>query len=315
MAIPRAVQRRADKARELARKMQSGSSGDPEGRRMMENQQPAPNQSQDVANHSPVEATPVPAPTQNQETAFAPQSGPADDWELRYKNLRNSRNEKLEAERKRVSQLESQLVQLAAQAPSAPQGESQFSLSKEELEGMSEDDVSIYNKMAGKLESKFKVEQQDDTAQHESIFFADVSSVVPQWESLNSDPLFMQWLSQADGFSGRTLKDTLVKARNDLDAKTVTALFTAYLSQGDADQDSKSNELAPHAVAGQVDPGRSHVSNNDKGVLIITNAEIKAFYARKNEVVRRKKMTPELLVQYEAQEQEIRLAMKEGRIR
>ena len=281
MAIPRAVQRRAEKARELAQKMQGGNPA-PEGRQMMGNQQPVPNQSQDVANQNQIEATPVQEPAQDQETAFAPQSGPADDWELRYKNLRNSRNEKLEAERKRASQLESQLIELAAQAPSAPQGESQFSLSKDELESMSEEEANIYNKMAGKLEDKFKVEQQDDTAQRESLFFADVSSVVPQWEALNSDPRFMQWLSQADGFSGRTLKDTLVQARNDLDANTVTALFTTYLQQSNANQDSSSNELAQHAnaPAGQVDPGRSHVPASNKGVLIISNAEIKLYQHR-----------------------------------
>jgi hypothetical protein len=316
MAIPRAVKRKAEKARELARQMQAGNQQAPQGHQMMENQQPAPNQSQQVVDQTPIEATPVQQAAPSQETAFAPQSGPADDWELRYKNLRSARNDKLEAERLRSSQLEAQLIELAAQAPRASQGESQFALSKEELEGMSEEEAKLYGKVTAKMEDKFKVEQQDDSVARESIFFADVASVVPQWEALNADPHFMQWLSQADGFSGKTLKDTLIAARSALDANTVTALFSAYLQEGNANQDSARNELAQHAPANTVDSGRSHVpANNGQGVLIITNAEIKGFYAQKNEVIRRKKMTPDLAAQYDAQEQEIRLAMKEGRIR
>ena len=308
MALPKAVTRRAEKARELARQQAA------QGREVVQQPDPQPNQPRERANEQFVQQEPVQAPAPQQDTAFAPQSGPAEDWETRYKNLRNARNEKLEAERNRAAQLEKQLIDLAAQAPSAPQAESQFALSEDELSDMSEAEAKIYSKMAAKFEDKFKVEEQDNTLNRESAFFAELESVHKNWEGLNADPNFMTWLQEPDGFSGRTRKDTLVNARSSLDSETVISLFSAYLQGGNANQDSEVNGSA-YQPAVDVNAGRPNLPvNNGQGVLIISNAEIQAFYAHKNQVIRRKKMTPELKVQFDEQDAQIRLAMKEGRV-
>ena len=109
MSAPRQVQRRAEQARELARQQQAKAQGRP----LMDSQQQEPNQPREQ--QAPQEVNqPLVQETVAQETAFAPQGGPAEDWETRYKNLRSSRNEKLEAERKRAAELEARIAELAA---------------------------------------------------------------------------------------------------------------------------------------------------------------------------------------------------------
>lgn len=313
MAIPRNVARRAEKAREQARQMAG--------------QQPTQQAPVAPVVTNVQEAPPVEGVTEEvQQVPVADaevQPGmkvSMDDFETRYKNLRTSRNDRATKAEGRVEQLEQDLVEARRLGTVNQVNTSPFQLSDEERSEMSEDEVKVYERLGSKFEGTFAKQTEQTDAQREAIFFADIESVVPEWEEINASAGFIAWLQQPDGFSGRSRQGTLKVARSELDARTVSTLFGSYKNEVVATGGSDNGVVAPTAEV-SIEPGRASSQANPMTggdgaqAQIISAADVSAFYRKRNELIRRKRMTPELKEQFDAHDVEIRKAHAEGRVR
>ena len=257
MALPRAVQKQADKARKLAQQAAQQPVAQPAEQAPVQLQPPL----QPAPPPTAVESQPIVESVQPviQEPVSALGEAPDplnENWEVRFKNLRKARDGELNDSRDRVAQLERQLLDATQDQKSEGDTSSEYQLTEDERKEMTPDAVAAFEKMATKMERQNQTKQADNKAEEESLFFADVDSIIPNWKQINSDPRFVEWLKQADGFGGGTRHDTLAQARANLDSKTVASLFSAY-AQGNADLDSNHGNEQPAPQAGTVEPGRS----------------------------------------------------------
>ncbi len=117
----------------------------------------------------------------------------------------------------------------------------QSGLSPEQLqllkdEGFSDELVEIFEsrQSSGNSEELEKVKQELDTVKQEtaqtkeSRFWDTLSSQVPGWESINSNPEFITWLQDYVPYQNYTFGDLLNHARNQFDFQTVSKIFNDF---------------------------------------------------------------------------------------
>ena len=92
-----------------------------------------------------------------------------------------------------------------------------------------------------------------DIKRKEGKYFDELSTGVKDWEAVNNDPLFLDWLSKEDEFSGFTRQEILTKARQTLNSKKTIAVFNAF---------KKSLKRPVRDISGEVVPGGS-VNSDD----------------------------------------------------
>jgi hypothetical protein len=61
--------------------------------------------------------------------------------------------------------------------------------------------------------------------------FDTLSARVPDWQAINENPEFIEWLQQEDAFAGRTFQDMLTEAFDRHDAPRVTAFFERFVNE------------------------------------------------------------------------------------
>jgi len=65
-------------------------------------------------------------------------------------------------------------------------------------------------------------------AEQERAFARDLSAAVPDWNTLNDDPVFIDWLQQTDPFSGKNRAELFDEAVKGKDAARVAHFFRTY---------------------------------------------------------------------------------------
>jgi hypothetical protein len=256
------------------------------------------------------------APTGAEAT---PASGSADDpikglsEELRVANQRwkvlqgmlDRKDEEITNMRTLLAQLsQQQTAQAQAAQPAAPEGPVVTDKDRKEFDADLIDLMTriaggevrralaeFQNSMDGKLgELRSSVEGvttvTNRTAQE--IFFESLSAAVPNWEQVNVDPAFLNWLQVADPFTGQKRLDLLTAAYQEMDARRTAAFFVTFAKEtGTATAAPTPTATAPAApaagkrsVSSLVTPGKSKAtppaaSENGK---IWTRAEISKLY-------------------------------------
>ena len=89
----------------------------------------------------------------------------------------------------------------------------------------------------------------------ESSFFKAIGENVKDWEAVNDDPVFLNWLSENDLFSGVSRRDLLVNAQNRLDSNTAINIFKAFKDRDGNSSNKKpkrklSDEVIPSSTVG-----------------------------------------------------------------
>jgi len=114
----------------------------------------------------------------------------------------------------------------------------------------------------------------------DSLFWSRLSDLVPDWESLNTNKGFLEWLDEKLPFSNVSKFDLLKQARAEFNANKVAEFFTSY-------KEEKGIVTTPNKQQGRriVAPGRSagSVGQNQTiqaGDKPLTREEIAAFYDR-----------------------------------
>jgi hypothetical protein len=147
-----------------------------------------------------------------------------------------------------------------------------------------------------------------------------LDQTVPNWQEVNGDPGFLEWLAQVDPYAGRERGDLLQQAYKAHDGPRVVAFFSGYLKEHAAVTPPPAPKPAAAAPAPQrtleqmVAPGTPKTgaagTQDGSGKRVWSRKEIGMFYA--DVQAGRFKGTPE---QRKAIEADIFAAQRENRIR
>lgn len=317
MSLPRAVQQQVEEADALVAQMNGNQPVDPEtGEPIVTDPQPAPEpQPQDIS------PEPEPKPAVSEET-----------WEQKYHTLKG----KFDAEVPRlyaqvremngqISQLTSDLAVAKAQ-PAQPVPASTPSLiTEQDKEAFGSDLIDLIErateaKLAGsrQLEAQLTAEIAELKGKLGNVTERQVVSdkdryenaltvAVSDWQALNVDQGFLNWLAEVDPVYGMPRQYALNSAYEALDAARTAAIFNQYKkSVAPAQTNSRPN------LNSQVAPTRSRTSpaptNPNVDKRFYSQADIDAFYTE----WRRGMIDEAEAVQIE---KDIHAATVEGRIR
>ncbi|UTA78970.1 hypothetical protein J4377_13510 [Halomonas sp. XH26] len=208
-------------------------------------------------------------------------------WEHRFNVIRGKYDTEVPALRKEVEQLKQQLAD-ASKAPDAPK-QSLPGVSDEELarykEEYGDDLVSLMMRLSGSQQQqpnteiaqrleRLESEKQEDA---EARFWIGLEQAVPNYQQINSEPAFLQFLSTFNPQTGKQHQQALSQAQQSLDAKGVADVFKLYLNQ------AKPTQQQRQVPDEQVEPRTTKAAPTPQaqGGKLWTGADITQFYRDK----------------------------------
>jgi len=180
----------------------------------------------------------------------------------------------------RVQQMEQLLASLSAQQTSAQSQQTvekivtdkdveEYGESLDVMRKVSREELLPMEQRFAQMEQMFKqmqtnvVPQVQAVAQRQQVsaeqgFWAELTSVVPNFRQINDNDAFQSWLLSADPLTGITRQTYLDDAQRSLDAKRVANFFRAWLeSTGQAAVAQSTGRAQNSELEKQVTPGRS----------------------------------------------------------
>ncbi|MGP5310603.1 hypothetical protein [Vreelandella alkaliphila] len=208
-------------------------------------------------------------------------------WEHRFNVIRGKYDTEVPALRKEVEQLKQQLAD-ASKAPDAPK-QSLPGVSDEELarykEEYGDDLVSLMMRLSGSQQQQPNTEiaqrlerlESDKQEDAEARFWIGLEQAVPNYQQINSEPAFLQFLNQFDPQTGKRYQQALSQAQQSLDAKGVADVFKLYLNQ------AKPTQQQRQVPDEQVEPRTTKAAPTPQaqGGKLWTGADITQFYRDK----------------------------------
>jgi hypothetical protein len=260
----------------------------------------------------PVESQDPPTPQPAIDSPPPPQE---ESWEHRFKVLQGKYNAEVPRfahENKdlkgRLQSLEDQLEEMKNAKPP------ELLVKPEEIEQYGEGLIDVARRVAreelaskdamiAKLKSEIDSVKSVQSHVVQDSFFRSLTEMVPDWEALNADTNFLNWLDGVDDLTGETRQSLLGKAEQQRDPVRAAKFFNTFkkTSQSWAAQSAASMEQ-------QIVPPTNQAPSTPQSKKIWTRAEITIFYDR----VRRGSISDADAVAIEA---DIASASVEGRIR
>jgi prefoldin subunit 5 len=256
-------------------------------------------------------------------------------WENKFKALQGIFNKEVPALQGQVKNLTAQLTQVQQTLEQVkaekqrPQEIAQPTADPKDVDNFGEDLVSMVARIADQrfgsvaqsvqsklselqtvissMEQRLEGTSQTVAVTSEQSFFDKLAKAVPEWESTNSDPAFLQWLGESDPVYGVPRQKALEAARNNLDAQQVANVFKAFAPTP--------VEVAPpvaNKVDRQVSPraGANAGAPTQQAAEMYTQRQITDFY---NDIARGRFRGREQ--EANAIEQAVNKAIAEGRVR
>lgn len=255
-------------------------------------------------------------PPVNEQNAGA--SNPDDDnsetYAQRWRSLQGSYNAAIRqksALEQRVTQLEELLSTLSNQsqqasrtpapAPQAPaparvvtdKDVEEYGESIDVMKRVSTEVLHPFMDRIGQLESALQqmqatvVPQVTAVSQRQQVsaeqqFWTDLSTYVPNWQEINGNESFQNWLLEADPLTGNNRQAYLENAQQSLDAYRVSAFFRTWLESSGQAYVAQTPQSGPttNELERQVAPGRTRGSAAPQGSQqrMYSTADIKKFY-------------------------------------
>lgn len=275
---------------------------------------------QEIEKQSQMEQMPQPSvesqdPPTPQPPIDSPPTSQEESWEHRFKVLQGKYNAEVPRfahENKdlkgRLQSLEEQLDEMKNAKPA------ELLVKPEEIEQYGEGLIDVARRVAreelaskdaqiAKLRSEIDSVKSVQSHVVQDSFFKSLTEMVPDWEALNADTNFLNWLDGVDDLTGETRQALLGKAEQQRDPVRAAKFFNTFkkTSQSWAAQSAASLEQ-------QIVPSTNQAPSTPQAKKIWTRAEITNFYDR----VRRGTITDADAVAIEA---DIASASVEGRIR
>ena len=314
MNLPRAVIEAERKAEEALQRLQQAR----QPQQPPTDQAPPGQVASDPPANTPAPSEPAaqaPAPA---NTPPAPASQEGDEkWEARYKTLHGKYNAEVPRLHAALKERDGKLNSLTeeVEALKASLAKPKESLVKpEEVNEYGEPLVDLIRRAAREevqakdaeiaaLKKRLESIDSNIVQTKEVGFFEKLAATVPDWMSINDDPDFHAWLSEADELTGYTRQAILSEAEEKRDADRVARFFNAYKKA----QENKA-AAATASLDSQVAPVVTRTPEAPPGKKIWTRAEIADFYARD----RRGELTE---ADASAIDAEIQSAIRERRVR
>lgn len=235
-AVPASVQRQAERSEELMKQMQDE---DPPRRR-------------DDTPMYPTEAYSEP-PTNEPEQETPSQESPQDGFEHKYKVLQGKYNAEMPRLQNQVSELYQHLSRLQqeneqlktqskeSEIPKMPEYEEidpeslteygdEFGKMAKQLNTLAQENRQLQDELKSIKDSTQKVQQTQHSSREEQ-FWDRLSNLVPNWDEVNQNQDFLNWLTEEDPVSGTVRQQILEHHRNNLDVNKVARVFKAWLDQ------------------------------------------------------------------------------------
>ena len=162
------------------------------------------------------------------------------------------------------------------------------------------------------LEAKVGVVDQQVAASAQDRFYDALAKQVPDWEQVNGDQRFLEWLGEVDNMTGVARQAYLDDAANRMDLARVVAIFSAFKQSvapaQQAQPQSQQAQSRKQELERQVAPSKSKASApTETGKRIWTKAE----FERAMDPRYTKHMSADEAAKLEA---ELDLAVVEGRV-
>jgi regulator of replication initiation timing len=317
MSLPRAVQQQVEEADALVAQLNGAQPVNPDtGEPIVTEPQPAPE-----PQPQPISQEPDPKPAVPDET-----------WEQRYHSLKGKFDAEVPRLYAQVREMNDQIKQLVADnavlkaqpaAPATP-APAKTLITEQDKEAFGTDLIDLIDrateqKLAGsrELEAQLRAEINElkgklgNVSERQVVSDKDryetaLTAAVPDWQALNVDQGFLNWLAEVDPVYGMPRQYALTNAYEALDATRTANIFNQYKKSIAPATQNRAN------LQSQVAPTRSRTSpaptnpNVDKRVY--TQQDIDAFYSE----WRRGLIDEAQAVQIE---NDIHAATTEGRIR
>lgn len=259
-------------------------------------------------------ATQPPANEQN-AGASNPDDENSETYAQRWRSLQGSYNAAVRqktAMEQRVSQLEELLATISKQPAQAPQNAQAPAAVPQALpRAVTDKDVEEYGESIdvmrrvstevlypvmdrlSQLENTLQqmqatvVPQVTAVSQRQQVsaeqqFWSDLSTYVPNWQEINGNESFQNWLLEIDPLTGNTRQAYLEQAQHGLDAYRVSAFFRTWLESSGQASVAQTSQPTPatNELERQVTPGRTRGSAAPQGSQqkSYSAADIKKFY-------------------------------------
>jgi hypothetical protein len=337
MALPRAVQAQGEEADRIQQAL-AAAAAQAAGVQTPTDESPAAD-SPAFETSAPQLVTPqqpAPAPVP-QEPAAQPQPAKAEDWEQKYRSLRGlyeqqvpqlraelrQRDERLAGFEQRMQEMEKR-TPVSATTPTQP---SQKLVTQQDVEAYGADLIDLIKRAAqesvpstwdqerqellskvAQLESKVgSVSTQSQTAVADA-FWAGLERRVPDWQTLNTDQSFLQWLTERIPGTPVNRQSILDEANARWDANAVAEVFDEYKATHARAPAPVAQPAAP-SLQSQVAPSRTRAAAPQAPTQerVWTSKDIGEFYQQ----VRRGVIRPEDAARIEG---EINAAVSAGRV-
>ena len=246
-----------------------------------------------------------PAPEVTPEQVAEPEVVPAapepevrvPDWEQKYRTLQSKYDVEVPRLHREVRETNAKLQQLvqeleAAKATPQKQDAAPVPVSEQDREAFGDDLVNLQERIAravaapleqtiqklterlGKYESTAEVVASQQAATAEDRYFERLAAQVPNWEQVNGDAKWVEWLSGRYPGMAMTRQEQLNAARSALNLETTVELFRAF-----EELTQKPKSTNSQALNSQVAPPKSKQSStpvSDASTRIWTQAEVAA---------------------------------------
>jgi len=236
---------------------------------------------------------------------------PVIDWEHKYKTLQGKYNAEMGRLQTSLRDLQAENEALKTELKTLKEmieKRNTTEANEEMLQNLKETFPEIYDVLK-QMSSRFVTRDELDRIKAEvaqeiqpvmkTTFEAQLTALVPDWQQLNVDPDFIDWLQQKAPFSTKTLHEMMLDAYNAGDAQAVAQFFIEYKNQK-----KQKSTLPPQT---NVSPVGRQVARTTTSPRLIKREEIVKFY-RDCALGR---YTPE---EKAKKEEEIRKAIEEGRV-
>lgn len=222
-------------------------------------------------------SSPAPAPA----PAATPAPAPAEDWQQKYRSLQGLFAQKSGELQGQIKLYESQFAQMQQQIDAlsrarppekVDQTNPKIAVDPADDENFGADYVEMtqryaaevfrqmaapFNKSLVELDARLKALEGSVTGVKESTarslqqqFYATLKEIVPDWETINTDQRWLEWLGEQDPVYGVARQAALDAAHKAGDATRVAAIFQAFRkAHPDNPKPSLANQVAPNGAA------------------------------------------------------------------
>ena len=332
-ALPRQVQSQIDAANAIIDQM-SGKSKDEEKSSDDANKQAAEKEQPKASTEQPKEQAPQPTETDAEHKYKVLQGKYNKEVPRLQQQLRQSFEEN-DTLRQRLNDMEATVASLKAVKEKPPMP----AVSDEEREQFGDDLIDLISRVSKRdllpeIEKRLKdvdgrVKQVGQKVASTEETMAEskrretlkaLADAVPNWEQQNEDPKFLEWLGEVEPSVGVERGRLLTDAFQSNDAHRVIWFFKGFQNENAADtakatpsQEKKESQpkLDDYVAPGSPKTGTASAPN-ESGKRVWTRNDIKAFYAEKNEYVKKGKKLPDEMLKLE---RDLFKAQHEGRLR